>query len=134
MSPSPDAAIDAAVAASPLMAEYGTAIDRESAHELLTKRMADAAAAADAAEAAKAKADAEAEYEKMQAKIRADEEKAQKKAQAEYDRLLKKTSGTSRSRSRTPQRSALEQVLGNRQTQKVIGQVLTGLFGMARRR
>ncbi len=134
MSPSPDAAIDAAVAASPLMAKYGTAIDRESAHELLTKRMADAAAAADADEAAKAKAEADAEYEKMQAKIRADEEKAQKKAQAEYDRLLKKTSSTSRSRSRTPQRSALEQVLGSKQTQKVIGQVLTGLFGMAKRR
>ncbi len=134
MSPSPDAAIDAAVAASPLLAKYGTAIDRESAHELLTKRMADAAAAADAAEAATAKAEAEAEYERMQAKIRADEEKAQKKAQAEYDRLLKKTSGTSRSRSRTSQRSTLEQVLGSKQTQKVIGQVLTGLFGMAKRR
>ena len=85
-------------------------------------------------EAAKAKAEADAEYEKMQAKIRAAEEKAQKKAQAEYDRLLKKTSGTSRSRSHTPQRSALEQVLGSKQTQKVIGQVLTGLFGMAKRR
>lgn len=134
MSPSPDAAIDAAVAASPLTAKYGTAIDRESAHELLTKKMADAAAAADAEEAAKAQAEAEAEYEKMQAKIRADQEKAEKKAQAEYDRMMKKTSGTSRSRSRTPERSALEQVLGSKSTQKVIGQVLTGLFGMAKRR
>ncbi|MBM7503978.1 helicase HerA-like domain-containing protein [Agromyces aurantiacus] len=134
MSPSPDAAIDAAVAASPLTAKYGTAIDRESAHELLTKRMADAAAAADAAEAAKAKAEADAEYEKMQAKIRADQEKAEKKAQAEYDRMMKKTSPTSRSRSRTPERSSLEQVLGSKQTQKIIGQVLTGLFGMAKRR
>lgn len=134
MSPSPDAAIDAAVAASPLTAKYGTAIDRESAHELLTKKMADAAAAADAEEAAKAQAEAEAEYEKMQAKIRADQEKAEKKARAEYDRMMKKTSGTSRSRSRTPERSALEQVLGSKSTQKVIGQVLTGLFGMAKRR
>lgn len=134
MSPSPDAAIDAAVAASPLTAKYGTAIDRESAHELLTRKMADAAAAADAEEAAKAQAEAEAEYEKMQAKIRADQEKAEKKAQAEYDRMMKKTSGTSRSRSRTPERSALEQVLGSKSTQKVIGQVLTGLFGMAKRR
>ena len=132
MSPSPDAAIDAAVAASPLTAKYGTAIDRESAHELLTKRMADAAARADADEAAKAQAEAQAEYEKMQAKIRADQEKAEKKAQAEYDRMMKKTSGTSRSR--TPERSALEQVLGSKQTQRIIGQVLTGLFGMAKRR
>lgn len=133
MSPSPDTAIDAAVAASPLTAKYGTAIDRESAHELLTKRMADAAARADADEAAKAQAEAQAEYEKMQAKIRADQEKAEKKAQAEYDRMMKKTSGTSRSRS-TPERSALEQVLGSKQTQRIIGQVLTGLFGMAKRR
>ena len=134
MSPSPGAAIDAAVAASPLTAKYGTAIDRESAHELLTKKMADAAAAADAEQAAEAQAEAEAEYEKMQAKIRADQEKAEKKAQAEYDRMMKKTSGTSRSRSRTPERSALEDVLGSKSTQKIIGQVLTGLFGMAKRR
>ncbi|WP_430645299.1 helicase HerA-like domain-containing protein [Agromyces sp. GXS1127] len=134
MSPSADAAIDAAVAASPLTAKYGTAIDRESAHELLTRRMADAAAAADAAEAAEAKARADAEYAKMQAKIEADQAKAEKQAQAEYDRLLKKTSGTSRSRSRTPRRSALEEVLGSKTTQKVITQVLTGLFGMAKRR
>lgn len=132
MSPSPHEVVAQAVAASPLSAKYGTAIDRESAHELLTKKMADAAAAADAAEAAEAQAEAEAEYEKMQAKIRAEEEKAQKKAQAEYERLLKKTSGSSRSR--TPQRSTLEQVLGSKSTQRAITQVLTGLFGMAKRR
>jgi hypothetical protein len=68
----------------------------------------------------------------MQAKIRAEEEKAQKKAQAEYERLLKKTSGSSRSRS--PQRSTLEQVLGSKSTQRAITQVLTGIFGMAKRR
>ncbi|WP_022890275.1 helicase HerA-like domain-containing protein [Agromyces italicus] len=135
MSPSADAAIDSAVVASPLMAKYGTAIDRESAHELLTKRMADAAAAADAAEAAAAKSKADAEFAKMQAKIQADAAKADKKAQAEYDRLLKKTSGSSRSGgSRSPQRSTLDQVLGSKSTQKVITQVLTGLFGMAKRR
>jgi DNA helicase HerA-like ATPase len=135
MSPSPRAAIDAAVAASPLLAKYGTAIDRDSAHELLTKKMADAAARADAQEAAAAKAKADAEYEKMQAKIRADAEKADRKAQAEYDRLLKQTSGSSTStRRRTPERSTLDQVLGSKSTQKVITQVLTGIFGMARRK
>ncbi|RNB43687.1 DUF853 family protein, partial [Agromyces tardus] len=133
MSPSPQAAIDAAVAASPLLAKYGTAIDRESAHELLTTKMADAAARADAEEAAAAKAKADAEYERMQAKIRADQEKADRKAQAEYDRLLKKTSGSS-SRRRTPERSALEEVLGSKTTQTVLKQVLTGIFGMAKRK
>ncbi|MBM7829820.1 DNA helicase HerA-like ATPase [Agromyces cerinus] len=137
MSPSPDAAIDAAVAASPLTAKYSTGIDRESAHEILTKKLADAAARVDAEEAAAAKAKADVEFEKMQAKIRADAAKADKKAQAEFDRLMKQTSGTSRSRSRSSQskeRSALEQVLGSKTTQNVLTSVITGLFGMARRK
>ncbi len=40
MAPAPDAAIDAAVAASPLLAEYGPAIDRESAYERLQAKLA----------------------------------------------------------------------------------------------
>ncbi|MEF3403555.1 helicase HerA-like domain-containing protein [Agromyces sp. CCNWLW203] len=137
MSPSPDAAIDAAVAASPLTAKYATGIDRESAHEILTKKLADAAARVDAEEATAAKAKADAEFEKMQAKIRADAAKADKKAQAEFDRLMKQTSGTSRSRSgssRSKERSALEQVLGSKTTQNVLTSVITGIFGMARRK
>lgn len=137
MSPSPDAAIDAAAAASPLLAKYGTGIDRESAHEILTAKLADAAAKVDAEEAAAAKAKADAEFEKMRAKIQADAAKADRKAQAEYDRLMKQTSGTSRSRSRSSQskeRSALEQVLGSKSTQRVLTSVITGIFGMAKRR
>ncbi|WP_139416579.1 helicase HerA-like domain-containing protein [Agromyces laixinhei] len=135
MSPSPDAVIDAAVAESPLLVKYGTGIDRESAHEILTKKLADAAAKVDAEEAAKAKAKAEAEFEKMQAKIAADAAKADKKAGAEYDRLMKQTSGAARSRSsRSKEKSALEQVLGSRTTRNVITSVITGIFGMAKRR
>jgi uncharacterized protein len=134
MSPSTDASIDAAIAASPLLPKYGTGIDRESAHEILTKKLADAAAKVDAAEAAEAKAKADAEYEKMQAKIQADAAKADKKAQAEYDRLMKQTSGTSRSRATSSSKSALEEVLGSRTTQTVLKQVITGIFGMAKRR
>ena len=51
-----DAAIDAAVAASPLLPKYGTPIDRESAREILTARMNAANEAAAAEEAALAKA------------------------------------------------------------------------------
>ena len=39
MAPSADATIDQIVAASPLAAKYGKAIDRESAYEMLNKRM-----------------------------------------------------------------------------------------------
>jgi DNA helicase HerA-like ATPase len=134
MSPSTDASIDAAIAASPLLPKYGTGIDRESAHEILTKKLADAAAKLDAADAAEAKAKADAEYEKMQAKIQADAAKADKKAQAEYDRLMKQTSGTSRTRAKSSEKSALEEVLGSRTTQTVLKQVITGIFGMAKRR
>ena len=134
MSPSPDASIEATIAASPLLAKYGTGLDRESAHEILTKKLADAAAKVDAETAAAAKAEADAEYAKMQAKIQADAAKADKKAQAEYDRLMKQTSTTSRSRSRSSEKTALEEVLGSRTTQTILKQVITGIFGMAKRK
>lgn len=142
MSPTPDAAIDAAVLASPLQAKYGTAIDRESAHELLTAKMNAAAAAAQAAEDAAAKAKADAEYAKQQAAIQKQREKEQKAAQAEYDRLMKRTSTTSRSSSsRSSSRSrpssggsVLDQVLGSKATRDVLTSVVEGIFGTRRRR
>ena len=138
MSPTPDAAIDAAVAASPLQAKYGTAIDRESAHELLTAKMNAAAAAAQAAEDAAAKAEAEAEFAKQQAAIEKQRAKEQKAAQAEYDRLMKRTSTTSRSSSSRSRSSGgdsvLEQVLGSKATRDVLTSVVEGIFGTRRRR
>ena len=144
MSPSPDAAIDAAVAASPLQAKYGTAIDRESAHELLTAKMNAAAAAAKAAEDAAARAKADAAFAKQQAAIEKQREKEAKAAQAEYDRLMKRTSTTSRSsgsssRSRSTSRSSsggsvLEQVLGSKAARDVLTGVVEGIFGTRRRK
>ncbi|MCR2810338.1 MULTISPECIES: DUF853 domain-containing protein [unclassified Microbacterium] len=132
MTPTPDAAIEAAVQASPLLAEYGTAIDRESAREILTARMnaADEAAAAQDAELAKAKADAE--FATQQAAIDKAKAAADKRAQAEYERLLKKTSGTTRTR-RTSQKSPLEQILGSTSTQTILSGVIRGMFGTGRR-
>lgn len=132
MSPTPDAAIDAAVAASPLMPKYGTAIDRESAREILTARMNAANEAAAAEEAALAKAKADAEFAKQQAAIDKAKAAADKKAQAEYERLLKKTAGTSRT-SRSSQKSPLEQILGSKSTQTILNGVIRGMFGTGRR-
>ena len=132
MSPTPDAAIDAAVAASPLMSKYGTAIDRESAREILTARMNAANEAAAAEEAALAKAKADAEFAKQQAAIDKAQAAADKKAQAEYDRLLKKTSGTTRT-SRSAQKSPLEQILGSKSTQTILNGVIRGMFGTGKR-
>ncbi|MDR5701441.1 helicase HerA-like domain-containing protein [Agromyces aerolatus] len=140
MSPAPDASIDAAVRASPLQAKYGTAVDRESAHELLTSRMNAAAAAAQAAEEAEARAKADAEYTRQQDAMRKQEEQAAKKAQAEYDRILKRTGGTSRSRSAGSKRSTaasgsvIEQVLGSKAARDMLTGVVEGIFGTRRRR
>jgi hypothetical protein len=134
MSPTPDAQIEAAVTASTLLPRYGTAIDRESAREILTVRMNAAAAAAEAEEAALAQAKIDAELAKQRAAIDKQQAAAEKKAQAEYARLLKKTQGTSRtSSSRRTTRSPLEQVLGSRSTQTLLDGVIRGLFGNGRR-
>ncbi|MGN6219449.1 MAG: helicase HerA-like domain-containing protein [Microbacterium sp.] len=139
MSPTPDPAIEAAVKASPLLAKYGTPIDRESAREILTAKMkaADDAAAAEDAALAKAKADAEyakqkAAIDKQQAAADKAAAAAEKKAQQEYERLLKKTAGTTRT-SRSAQKSPIEQILNSKSTQTILGGVIRGIFGTGRR-
>ncbi|MGU3647213.1 helicase HerA-like domain-containing protein [Microbacterium sp. C23T] len=139
MSPTPEPAIVAAVNASPLLAKYGTAIDRESAREILAKKMqaADDAAAAEDAAVAKAKADAEyakqkAAIDKQQAAADKASAAAEKKAQQEYERLLKKTAGTTRT-SRSSQKSPIEQILNSKSTQTILGGVIRGIFGTGKR-
>ncbi|MGN8551418.1 UNVERIFIED_CONTAM: DUF853 domain-containing protein [Microbacterium sp. SLM126] len=132
MSPTPDPAIDAAVKASPLLAKYGTAIDRESAREILTAKMKAADDAAAAEEAALAKAKADAEFAKQQAAIDKAQAAADKKAQQEYERLLKKTQGTTRT-SRSTQKSPIETILNSKSTQTILGGVIRGIFGTGRR-
>ena len=139
MSPTPDPAIEAAVKASPLLAKYGTAIDRESAREILAKKMqaADDAAAAEDAALAKAKADADyakqkAAIDKQQAAADKASAAAEKKAQQEYERLLKKTAGTTRT-SRSAAKSPLDQILNSKSTQTILGGVIRGIFGTGRR-
>ncbi|BDZ51675.1 hypothetical protein GCM10025867_39160 [Frondihabitans sucicola] len=100
MSPTPQPDMDAAVAASPLLARYGTAIDRESAREILTAKLEgaaaverekadakardDAAALAEKEAAAKQKAAAALEKAARTADAQAAKERA--KIQAEYEK------------------------------------------------
>lgn len=132
MSPTPDPQIEAAVKASPLLAKYGTAIDRESAREILTAKMKAADDAAAAEEVALEKAKADAEYAKQQAAMDKAQAAAEKKAQQEYERLLKKTQGTTRT-SRSTQKSPIEQILNSKSTQTILGGVIRGMFGTGRR-
>ncbi|GAA1638092.1 helicase HerA-like domain-containing protein [Microbacterium flavum] len=134
MSPTPDPDIERAVHASPLLAKYGTAIDPESAREILTAKM-NAAAEKDAAEqAAKAQAAAQKELDKQQAAAQKAQAAAEKEQQREYDRLMKASGGASRTRTtRKPDPSPLDQVLNSKTTQTILNSVIRGMFGTGRR-
>ncbi|RLP74092.1 DUF853 family protein [Mycetocola tolaasinivorans] len=134
MDPTPTPQIEAAIAASPLLAKYGTAIDRESAREILTARLDAAHAQAEATQAAADQAKIDAEYAKQQAAIDKAQEAARKKADAEYERLLKKTAGTGRSTKASPPKNVLEEVLGSKATKNLLTGVVEGIFGTRRRR
>lgn len=137
MSPTPDPDIERAVEASPLLAKYGTPIDRESAREILTAKMNAAAEADAAAEAAKAKAAADKELAKQQAAIAKADAAAEKERQREYDRLMKATGGTAKSRTTRTTRKAdaspLDQILNSKSTQTILNSVIRGMFGTGRR-
>lgn len=135
MSPTPDPDIERAVHASPLLARYGTPIDRESAREILTAKM-NAAAEADAAAAqAKAQEQAAKEQEKQRAAQAKADAAAERERQKEYDRILRSTGGSTRTTrtSRSSQKSPIEQVLNSKSTQTILNSVIRGLFGTGRR-
>ncbi|WP_270354150.1 helicase HerA-like domain-containing protein [Microbacterium testaceum] len=132
MSPIATDAIAAAVAASPLFADYGTPIDRESAREILAARMQAATEAREAEERAKKAAADQAEYAKQKAAIDKAHAEAQKKAQREYERLLKSTAAP-RGRASAPA-PGLDGLLGRGATKSIVTGVIRGLFGNGRRR
>ncbi len=126
MDPAPADVVAAAIAASPLMAQYGQAVDRESAYELLTGRMnaaAEAVAAREAAEQAAEQKDA---------------------AREEYEKALRDLQKKERTTTRTTNRrtakpapgvgDVLGDVLGSRTGQTVIREVVRGIFGTLGRR
>lgn len=135
MSPTPDPDIERAVHASPLLARYGTPIDRESAREILTAKMNAAAEADAAAEQAKAQEQAAKEQEKQRAAQAEADAAAERERQKEYDRILRSTGGSTRTTrtSRASQKSPLEQVLNSKSTQTILNSVIRGLFGTGRR-
>jgi DNA helicase HerA-like ATPase len=131
MSPTPDAQIDASVAASPLLPKYGALIDRESAREILTAKLNQASA--EAAAAAQAVADAKAQQESTKAQAAAEKEqaKAQREAEADAERA-RRASGTRTTAKAAP--NILADVLGSKATQSLLTSVVSGIFGTKRRR
>ncbi len=120
MAPTPADAMAATVVASPLLATYGTPVDRQSAYELLSVKMN-----------AAAEADRQAEADKQA-----------KKVQADYDRALRdmRTSEQKhkpRTTTRTTARKAdnpIGDILGSRTGQTVIREVLRGIFSTLKRK
>lgn len=137
MGPSPDAVVDAAVAASPLTAQYAQAQERDSAAEMLGKATQERVAAQQAATEAEARAKADAAAEQEAAKARAAAEQAAAKEQAAAE---KARAAEERRRSQEPgmveqvvQSSAFRSMLRSAGT--ALGREITrSIFGTTRRR
>jgi len=118
----------AAVAASPFAARYGTAVDRESAYELLAKRAEEAATAAHEAEAAAQAQKQAADEAAAQAKLDA----AAAKARAQEAAREAKARDAATRRTKSEAESILTSVLRSAGTQ--IGREITrSIFGTRRR-
>ncbi|WP_432558780.1 helicase HerA-like domain-containing protein [Granulicoccus sp. GXG6511] len=132
MSPTPEDQLRAGVAASPLMAKYGEAIDRDSAREMLARKLEEGARAAEAEAAAAEQAKLEEARAKEAAKAQAAAERAaEREAQA-----AQRSRSTSRSRSKD--KGFLEQVMGSpvvRDMARTAGrEIVRSIFGTGRRR
>ncbi|GAA3736843.1 DUF853 domain-containing protein [Leifsonia bigeumensis] len=127
MDPASPDAVKAAVAASPLQAKYGTAIDPESAREILAKKLAAASAAAsaqrDAASAQDEAAQAQADYERMQREW----EKTRPKTRKPTTRTTTRTSSKKES-------NPISDFIRSRQGKSMINTVIKGIFGTLKRR
>lgn len=137
MSPTPVEAMKATVDASPLLAAYGTPLDRESAREILAVKM-NAAAEAEAAAQAEKTADDAAKLAARQAREQARDDA---RARAEHDRILRDTrSSRPRTTTRTPstrgrsQDNPIGDLLGSRAGQTVVREVLRGIFSTLKRK
>lgn len=133
MSPTPEAEREVSVQRSPRLARYGTALDRDSAREILTRRL-DAAAEADQARAV---AEEQADEAARRAKEAAAEETRRAKERAAADRAADQAAERSRRRTGPTSRrgtSVVEEVLGSSVGKTLLREVVRGIFGTARRR
>jgi hypothetical protein len=127
MAPTPDEVLRPGIAASALMAKYGQSLDRDSAHEILARKLQ---AGAEEAERER--------LEKEAASRAAAEAKERERAQAQAEREAR---AAARTRSGTPQRrekSMVEQITGSsafKQFARTAGtEIVRSIFGTARRR
>ena len=158
MAPTPADVLRPGIAASAMMAKYGTEVDRESAQEILARKLeegaqnaaeqeqakADAQAAqqAEREEAARAKEEAararEAERLERAAQREAERQRRAEEREAERQRREAEREAAREERARRNEKSVLEQVAGSsvfRQFVRSAGrEIVRGIFGTARRR
>ncbi|QCR18550.1 helicase HerA-like domain-containing protein [Agrococcus sp. SGAir0287] len=115
MEPTPETQMRSAVAASPLQARYGEAIDRESASEILARRI-------EAAQAAEAKARAEASAAKDA-----------KEREAEARRLEREATRNRAASERAAKDNPVVQAIRSRTGQTIVREIVRGIFGTRRR-
>ena len=115
MDAAPASHVTAAVAASPLQPRYGTAVDRESAYEMLSAKMNAAAEA----EAARETAEAEAE---------------QRERATQRPTTTRPTTRTTTRRPSGGVGDVLGDLIGSRTGQTIVREVLRGVFGTLKRR
>jgi uncharacterized protein len=127
MAPTPDEVLRPGIAASALMARYGRSLDRDSAHEILARKLR---AGAEAAERERLEKEAAAQAEA------AAKERAKAQAAAEPE-----ARAAARARSRSPQgreKSVVEQITASsafKQFARTAGtEIVRSIFGTARRR
>ena len=139
MDPSPQETMQRIINASPLLERYGEAIDRESAYELLTKRMEESAAQEEAEARAAAEAAERARVEAEQAKMQAQQQKEWEKAQKEYERQRLQAEKAAQ---KEAERQAREEERRRRAMQTTVNQVVRtaareavrGVFGVLKKR
>lgn len=148
MDPSPDAVMDSAIAASPLLPKYGTALERDSAAEMLGRKQEelDAAAAAAAKEAENARireaAAAQAEKERLAAEKQAEKDRLAAERQAAKDAAAAERARAAEEQRRAQEPGMIESVVKSsafrsmlRSAGTVLGREITrSIFGTSRRR
>jgi DNA helicase HerA-like ATPase len=136
MAPTPEESLKPGIAASPLMARYGDAVDNESAQEILARRQQ---ASADEAERQQQAKDVAAQ-QAARAKEEATQAKEQARAQAQADRDARAAQAPQRRSEPAARRekSVVEQIAGSsvfKQIARTAGsEIVRSIFGTARRR
>ncbi len=132
MAPTPEDVLRPGVAQSSLMAKYGQSIDRDSAQEMLARKLEQGAATAAAEQQRAAEQERAQEAAKQQA-----EEDARARTEAERAERAARTSQPRTSSRRQP-KSVVEQIVGSREARSVMAtvgrEIVRGLFGTARKR